>query len=71
MKHVIELNLPEDEDELSLYNKARDMFMFISELKDLMRKIRKWDDELYTDEVEKVFEQIYQVMDNNDCSNIE
>lgn len=71
MKHVIELNLPEDEDELSLYNKARDMFMFISELKDLMRKIRKWDDALYTDEVEKVFEQIYQVMDDNDCSNIE
>ncbi len=71
MKHVIELNLPEDEDELSLYNKARDMFMFISELKDLMRKIRKYDDALYTDEVEKVFEQIYQVMDDNDCSNIE
>ena len=71
MKHVIELNLPEDEDELSLYNKARDMFMFISDLKDLMRKIRKYDDALYTDEVEKVFEQIYQVMDDNDCSNIE
>ena len=71
MKHVIELNLPEDEDELSLYNKARDMFMFISELKDLMRKIRKYDDALYTDEVEKVFEQIYQVMDDYDCSSIE
>ena len=71
MKHVIELNLPEDEHELLLYNKANDMFMFISELKDLMRKIRKYDDALYTDEVEKVFEQIYQVMDDNDCSNIE
>ena len=71
MKHVIELNLPEDEDELSLYNKARDMFMFISELKDFMRKIRKYDDALYTDEVEKVFEQIYQVMDDNDCSSID
>ena len=71
MKHVIELNLPDDEDELRLYNKARDMYVFISELKDLMRKIRKYDDALYTDEVEKVFEQIYQVMDDNDCSNIE
>ncbi len=71
MKHVIELNLPDDEGELRLYNKARDMYVFISDLKDLMRKIRKWDDELYTDQVEKVFEQIYQIMDDNDCSNIE
>lgn len=65
MKHIIEFNLPEEKEELSVTMQAQ---RFHSALWDFSQQIRQWRkyDDLETIEIEKVSNAFYEILKDNE-----
>lgn len=68
MKATLEFNLPEDQNEFELMNDAPRMFCSLIEIERILRNLYKYDETLnesQMDVVEKIREEFYQILNEN------
>jgi hypothetical protein len=75
-KAILEFTLPDENYEFKISQKAGAMCCALDEIKNYLRGICKYQDEEFgkmtgSEAAEKIYERFYEILGENDCSNLD